>query len=80
MFLRALASVLVAATFVSAQAPRQTVTLILTGGTVVTMDSSGRALSPGAVAIDGRDIVDNRDFNRNGRTRLWQLDAGPSGK
>ena len=58
MLLRACGGVLVAvASLVFAQAPRQTVTLILTGGTVVTMDSSGRVLSPGAVAIDGRDIV-----------------------
>ncbi len=29
----------------------------MTGGTVVTMDAGGRVLAPGAVAIDGRDIV-----------------------
>jgi len=58
MLLRACGGVLVAvASLVFAQAPRQPVTLILTGGTVVTMDSSGRVLSPGAVAVDGRDIV-----------------------
>ena len=39
------------------QAQRQTVSLILTGGIVVTMDSTGRVLSPGAVAIDGRNIA-----------------------
>jgi 5-methylthioadenosine/S-adenosylhomocysteine deaminase len=33
------------------------VTLIISGGGVVTMDSARRILSPGAVAIDGRDIV-----------------------
>jgi 5-methylthioadenosine/S-adenosylhomocysteine deaminase len=33
------------------------VTLIVTNGIVVTMDGGGRVLSPGAVAIDGRDIV-----------------------
>ena len=32
-------------------------TLIVTNATVVTMDGGGRVLSPGAVAIDGRDIV-----------------------
>ena len=36
---------------------RQAVSLILTGGIVVTMDSAGRVLSPGAVAIDGRNIA-----------------------
>ena len=33
------------------------VSLVLTGGAVVTMDQSHRILSPGAVAIDGTDIV-----------------------
>ncbi len=31
--------------------------LLITGGTVVTMDPLHRVLSPGAVAIKGRDIV-----------------------
>ena len=39
-----------------AQAPR-TVSLVVTNGTVVTMDGGRRVLAPGAVAIDGRDIV-----------------------
>ena len=38
-------------------AGQQSVSLIVTGGTVVTMDVGGRVLAPGAVAIDGRDIV-----------------------
>ena len=38
-------------------AERRTVSLIVSGGTVVTMDPAGRVLSPGALAIDGRDIV-----------------------
>ena len=37
-------------------APRE-VALVIAGGTVVTMDAANRVLSPGAVAIDGRDIV-----------------------
>jgi len=42
---------------VSAQnAPRQ-VSLIVTGGIVVTMDTAGRVVPNGAVAIDGTDIV-----------------------
>jgi 5-methylthioadenosine/S-adenosylhomocysteine deaminase len=40
-----------------AQAPRRTVSLIVTSGTLITMDAAGRILSPGAVAIDGRDLV-----------------------
>src|SRR5687768_12585450 len=39
------------------QAARRTVSLVISGGTVVTMDANRRVLSPGAVAIDGRDIV-----------------------
>jgi 5-methylthioadenosine/S-adenosylhomocysteine deaminase len=38
------------------QAPRQ-VTLVVTGGTVVTMDAQRRVMSPGSVAIDGARIV-----------------------
>jgi len=37
--------------------PRRTVSLVVTGGTVVTMDAQRRVLSPGAVAVDGREIV-----------------------
>lgn len=58
MLLRTCACLIATAVSIAvAQAPRQTVSLILTGGTVVTMDSAGRVLSPGAVAIDGRDLV-----------------------
>ena len=39
------------------QAAPRAVTLIVTNAIVVTMDADGRVLSPGAVAIDGRDIV-----------------------
>jgi 5-methylthioadenosine/S-adenosylhomocysteine deaminase len=42
---------------VLAQAPR-TVSLIVTGGTVVTMDASRRVIPNGAVAIDGARIAD----------------------
>jgi 5-methylthioadenosine/S-adenosylhomocysteine deaminase len=37
-------------------APRE-VSLVVTGGWVVTSDASNRLLSPGAIAIDGREIV-----------------------
>ena len=40
-----------------AQQPRRDVSLVVSGGTVVTMDGAGRVLSPGAVAVDGREIV-----------------------
>ena len=55
----ALAGVLAALSAVAlakAQGARE-VALIVTGGTVVTMDSTRRLLSPGAVAIDGDRIV-----------------------
>jgi 5-methylthioadenosine/S-adenosylhomocysteine deaminase len=56
---RPLCALLVAAVAVlSGQQPgRRNVSLIVTGGAVVTMDGSGRVLRPGAVAVDGRDIV-----------------------
>jgi 5-methylthioadenosine/S-adenosylhomocysteine deaminase len=40
-----------------AQDSRRAVSLIVTGGTVVTVDGASRVLAPGALAIDGRDIV-----------------------
>src|SRR4051812_25510381 len=39
------------------QEPRRAVSLVITGGIVVTMDPAGRVLPRGALAIDGRDIV-----------------------
>ena len=39
------------------QSTRRDVSLVVTGGAVVTMDPSGRVIDPGAVAVDGRDIV-----------------------
>jgi 5-methylthioadenosine/S-adenosylhomocysteine deaminase len=36
---------------------RREVSLVITGGGVVTMDPARRILSPGAVAVDGREIV-----------------------
>jgi 5-methylthioadenosine/S-adenosylhomocysteine deaminase len=57
--MRSLCALLVAAgPFLWTQQPaRQTVSLIVTGGAVVTVDGTARVLRPGAVAIDGRDIV-----------------------
>jgi len=54
---RICALVLAAGSVLLAQPARRAVSLIVTGGTVATMDGAGRVLSPGAVAIDGRDIV-----------------------
>jgi len=42
---------------VVAQDTRQPASLVITGGTVLTMDDTRRVLSPGAVAIAGTDIV-----------------------
>lgn len=57
MFLRISALLLAAMSVLPAQPARRPVALVITGGTVVTMDTAGRVLSPGAVAVDGRDIV-----------------------
>ena len=35
----------------------QPVSLVITGGTVVTMDAARRVIAPGAVAVDGSRIV-----------------------
>jgi 5-methylthioadenosine/S-adenosylhomocysteine deaminase len=43
---------------VSAQPARRRVSLIVAGGTVLTQNAAHRILTPGAVAIDGTDIVD----------------------
>ena len=43
---------------VSAQPARRRVSLIVTGGTVLTQNAARRILTPGALAIDGTDIVD----------------------
>jgi 5-methylthioadenosine/S-adenosylhomocysteine deaminase len=56
MFSRTCACLL-AVVLVFAQPARQAVALVITGGVLVTMDAGGRVLSPGALAIDGRDIV-----------------------
>jgi 5-methylthioadenosine/S-adenosylhomocysteine deaminase len=57
--LRVLLTLLLAAgtALAAGQPARRNVSLIVTGGTVMTVDGSGRVLTPGAVAIDGRDIA-----------------------
>jgi len=47
----------IAATLAAAQGPRRAVSLIVTNGTVVTVDAARRVIERGAVAVDGRDIV-----------------------
>jgi 5-methylthioadenosine/S-adenosylhomocysteine deaminase len=49
--------VLVALAVVSTQTGQRQVSLVITGGTVVTMDGSRRIVANGAVAVDGTDIV-----------------------
>ena len=51
-------------------APRP-VSLLITGGTVVTVDAARRVIANGAVAIDGTDIV-----GVDTRTRRWSSIAG----
>jgi 5-methylthioadenosine/S-adenosylhomocysteine deaminase len=48
--------VLMSAVVASAQAPRQ-VSVVITNGIVVTVDGGNRVIAPGALAIDGTDIV-----------------------
>src|SRR5436305_1649288 len=57
MWIRVILAGFAASSLVVAQGQRQAVSLILTGGTVVTMDASSRVLSPGAVAVEGRNIA-----------------------
>ena len=58
MFRSLCALLVTSSVFLSVQQPvPRSVSLIVTGGAVVTMDGGGRVLRPGAVAVDGRDIV-----------------------
>src|SRR3954471_23185585 len=57
MLPRLYALLVVAGSLVVAHLQKQAVSLILTGGIVVTMDSSARVVWPGAVAVDGRNIA-----------------------
>ncbi|HEY8549787.1 MAG TPA: amidohydrolase [Vicinamibacterales bacterium] len=57
--LTSLLALTLAAVAIDARQPasRRNVSLIVTNATVVTVDAAGRVLSPGAVAVDGTDIV-----------------------
>jgi len=56
--MKTLLIIVAAAGVLGAQAARRPVALVVTGGTVVTENTAHRVLAPGAVAIDGTDIVD----------------------
>ena len=56
MLVRLCAWAVAAAVVTAGQAPRD-VSLVVTNATVVTMDPDGRVLSPGAIAVEGRDII-----------------------
>jgi 5-methylthioadenosine/S-adenosylhomocysteine deaminase len=76
--LRCLYAILTAAICVVASQPsRRSVSLIVAGGTVVAVDAADRVLSPGAVAIDGRDIaaVDTVDAIAQRFTAAQTIDA-----
>src|SRR6185295_8638901 len=55
--LSVLSTLLIISTILSAQAARRRVSLVITGGIVVTQNATRQVLNPGAVAIDGADIV-----------------------
>jgi 5-methylthioadenosine/S-adenosylhomocysteine deaminase len=59
------------------QTPQRQVSLVVTGGTVVTMDAGGRVIANGAVAIDGPDIlaVDTADAIRRQFRGAETIDA-----
>jgi 5-methylthioadenosine/S-adenosylhomocysteine deaminase len=68
----------VGSAFLAAQAPaRRPVSLVVTNAIVVTMDGGSRVLDPGAVAIDGRDIVavDTPDRIASGFEARTAIDA-----
>src|SRR6267142_941694 len=73
----AAAAVLAAGVVVSGQAPRQ-VSMVITNGIVVTADAGSRVISPGAVEIDGADIVavDGADAIRRQFRGRETIDAG----
>jgi 5-methylthioadenosine/S-adenosylhomocysteine deaminase len=77
MFLRISLIACITALAVAAAPAQRKVSLIVTGGTIVTVDGAGRVLAPGAVAIDGRDIVavDTPDAIASRFTAAERIDA-----
>ena len=52
------AAALAIAAVASAQPARRAVSLVVIGGTVITENAAHRVLAPGALAINGTDIID----------------------
>jgi 5-methylthioadenosine/S-adenosylhomocysteine deaminase len=76
-----LALVLIAAlalVIVSTQTGERQVSLVVTNGTIVTMDAGGRVIANGAVAVDGADIVavDTTDAIQRQYRGTETVDAG----
>ncbi len=71
------AIVLLTAAAVAAQPSRRLISLIVVGGTVLTENASHQVLSPGAVAINGAEIVavDRPDVIARGFTAADTIDA-----
>ena len=76
-FIAAVAIAIGGTAAVLAQAPRQ-VSLVITNGIVVTVDGARRIITPGAIAIDGADIVavDTADNVRRQFRSRDTIDAG----
>ena len=55
---RITAILLAMAAIAAAQSGRRPASLVVVGGTVITQNAAHQILSPGAVAINGRDIID----------------------
>jgi 5-methylthioadenosine/S-adenosylhomocysteine deaminase len=73
-----LVALVTCAALLHAQAPAPPpVDLLITGGTVITMDPARRVLTPGAVAIGGADIVavGSPDELRQAYTPVRVIDA-----
>jgi 5-methylthioadenosine/S-adenosylhomocysteine deaminase len=76
-FIVAVAIAITGAAGVLAQGPRQ-VSIVITNGIVVTVDGSNRVVTPGAVAVDGANIVavDTADTIRRQFRGRDTIDAG----
>ena len=76
-FIVAVAIAITGAAGVLAQGPRQ-VSIVITNGIVVTVDGSNRVVTPGAVAVDGANIVavDTADSIRRQFRGRDTIDAG----
>jgi 5-methylthioadenosine/S-adenosylhomocysteine deaminase len=68
----------IALVIVSTQTGERQVSLVVTNGTIVTMDAAGRVIANGAVAVDGADIVavDTMDAIQRQYRGTETVDAG----